>query len=148
MSEVNAKRHIMKTKNIAPGFAFSNVIKSEPYIDEALLLLEKRLDSLSEANSPVNFDEWFNFLAFDILGEVTFSQQFGFLDRGCDVGNAIANTHAIGVYVSDGGGPLKFKTPTKFSSVNCILSAPKNSEERVNRSSNPCVLKPHLRILC
>ncbi|PMD32987.1 cytochrome P450 [Hyaloscypha variabilis F] len=100
MSEVDAKRHIAKTKNIASGYAFSNVIKAEPYIDGALQLLEKRLDSLSEAHLPVHFDEWFNFLGFDIVGEVTFSKQFGFLDQGRDIGNAIANTRALGIYVA------------------------------------------------
>ena len=100
MSEVDAKRHITKTKNIAPGYAFSNVIKAEPYVDGALRLFEKRLDSLSEAHLPVNFDEWFNFLGFDIMGEVTFSKQFGFLDQGRDIGGAIANTRMLGIYVA------------------------------------------------
>ncbi|TVY84274.1 Cytochrome P450 monooxygenase [Lachnellula suecica] len=100
MSEVDAKRHIAKTKNVTPGYAFSNVIKAEGYIDGVLRLFEERLDSLCEAHSPVNFDEWFNFLAFDIMGEVTFSKQFGFIDQGRDIGDAIANTRALGIYVA------------------------------------------------
>jgi cytochrome P450 len=48
----------------------------------------------------VNFDEWFNMMAFDIMGEVTFSKQFGFLEQGRDIGNAIANTRALGIYVA------------------------------------------------
>ncbi|TVY40293.1 Cytochrome P450 monooxygenase [Lachnellula subtilissima] len=100
MSEVDAKRHITKTKNVASGYAFSNIIKAEPYVDGALRLFEKRLDSLSEAHLPVNFDEWFNFLGFDIMGEVTFSKQFGFLDQGRDIGDAIANTRVLGIYVA------------------------------------------------
>lgn len=100
MSETSATRHIAKAKNVASGYAFSNVIKSEPYVDNALLTLEKRLDELSKANKPVNFDEWFNFLGFDILGEVTFSKSFGFLDEGRDIGDAIANTRMLGVYIA------------------------------------------------
>jgi cytochrome P450 len=100
MSETDAKRHIAKAKNVAPGYAFSNVIKSEPFVDGALLLLEERLDGLSKANKPVNFDEWFNFLGFDILGEVTFSRRFGFLDQGRDIGDAIANTRMLGLYIA------------------------------------------------
>jgi len=100
MSEIDAKRHITKTKNVAPGYAFSNIIKAEEYVDAALRLLEQRFDGFSEAHLPVNFDEWFNFLGFDIMGEVTFSKQFGFLDQGRDIGNAIANTRALGIYVA------------------------------------------------
>jgi hypothetical protein len=100
MSEVDAKRHITKTKNVAPGYAFSNIIKAEPYVDGALELFERQLNTLSEAHRPVNFDEWFNYLGFDIMGEVTFSKQFGFLEQGRDIGKAIANTRALGIYVA------------------------------------------------
>jgi cytochrome P450 len=34
------------------------------------------------------------------LGEVTFSKQFGFLEQARDIGDAIANTRAIGIYVA------------------------------------------------
>lgn len=34
------------------------------------------------------------------MGEVTFSQSFGFLEQGIDIGNAIANTRALGIYVA------------------------------------------------
>ena len=71
MSEVDAKRHIAKGKNLAPGYSFSNVVKSEPYVDGALVLLRSRLTNLAEAGLPVNFDEWFNFLGFDVMGEGT-----------------------------------------------------------------------------
>ncbi|RDW82882.1 cytochrome P450-5 [Coleophoma crateriformis] len=100
MSEVDAKRHIAKTKNVAPGYAFSNVIKTEPFVDATIRLFGIRMDELCTANLPVNFDEWFNFLGFDIMGEVTFSKQFGFVEQGRDVGNAIANTRMLGVYVA------------------------------------------------
>ncbi|KAL6237906.1 cytochrome P450 [Aspergillus navahoensis] len=38
------------------------------------------------------------FFAFDILGEVTFSQSFGFLEEGIDLRNAIANTGFLVYY--------------------------------------------------
>ena len=100
MSELDPKRHIAKFRNIASGYAFSNVIKSEPFVDEAIRILEAQLDRLAEQNKPVNFDEWFNYFGFDVLGEVTFSQRFGFLDEGRDIGGAIANTRMLGIYIA------------------------------------------------
>jgi cytochrome P450 len=100
MSECDYKTHVAKTKNLASGYAFSNVIKSEPYIDQLLSLMEERLDGLSKTGKSVNFDEWFNFLGFDILGEVTFSKSFGFIKEGRDIGNAIYNSSILGVYVA------------------------------------------------
>ncbi|KAI9875185.1 MAG: hypothetical protein M1830_008778 [Pleopsidium flavum] len=100
MSEVNPKRRIERAKNVAAGYALSNIIKSEPFIDGTIELLEKRWDELSQANKIVEFDKWFNFMAFDIIGEVTFSSRFGFLETGRDIGGAIANTRVLTLYVT------------------------------------------------
>ncbi|KAJ9667672.1 hypothetical protein H2201_002207 [Coniosporium apollinis] len=100
MSEVDPKRHIAKTKNIASGYAFSNVITAEPYVDDALRLLEEQLTRLSKSGQDVHLDHWFNYFGFDVLGEVTFSRRFGFLEEGKDIGGAIANTRFLGLYIS------------------------------------------------
>lgn len=100
MSEVDPKRRVERAKNVAAGYTLSNIIKSEPYIDSAIELLEKRWDELSQANKIVEFDKWFNYMAFDIIGEVTFSSRFGFLESGRDIGGAIANPRVLTLYVT------------------------------------------------
>jgi hypothetical protein len=37
---------------------------------------------------------------FDVLGEVTFSRAFGFLEQAKDIGGAIANTRFLGLYIA------------------------------------------------
>jgi cytochrome P450 len=37
---------------------------------------------------------------FDVLGEVTFSRAFGFIDHAKDIGGAIANTRFLGLYIA------------------------------------------------
>jgi cytochrome P450 len=100
MSQTNCKLHIQKAKNLAAGYSLTNVIKQEPYIDDALQLMESRLDELSSLGKPVKWEEWFNYLAFDILGEATFSQSFGFLDAGKDLGRTVANNVFLRLYMS------------------------------------------------
>jgi cytochrome P450 len=100
MSELDPKRHIAKAKNITSGYAFSNVIKSERYIDNAIQLLETQFDRLAEGHEPIHFDHWFNYFGFDVVGEVTFSKRVGFLDQGLDVRNAISNTRVLGIYIA------------------------------------------------
>lgn len=100
MAEMNCQAHIHKARNLAAGYSLTNVIKTEPYIDSALLLLGAQLDRLSSLDKPVKFEEWFNFLAFDILGEATFSQSFGFLEAGKDLGNTVANNVFLRMYIS------------------------------------------------
>ncbi|ORY04544.1 cytochrome P450 [Clohesyomyces aquaticus] len=103
MSETNPRQHVLRTKNLAAGFALSHIIKSEAHVDKCILLLKKRLAEFSKAKTQINLDEWFNYMAFDILGEVLFSQNFGFLEAGKDLGGSIANSKVLTLYVTLAG---------------------------------------------
>ena len=100
MAELNPRRHIEKYRNIAAGFALSSIIKSEPQVDTILQQLKDRLDELSKSGEAVDFDKWFSFFAFAVLGEVTFSQPFGFIDTGTDIRGAVANTKTLALYIA------------------------------------------------
>ncbi|KAJ5721953.1 uncharacterized protein N7483_009887 [Penicillium malachiteum] len=100
MSELDPKRHIEKSRNIASGYALSNIIKSEPYVDAVLELFTKAMNETIKAGKSFEFDKWFSFYAFDVLGEVTFSRSFGFVETGTDVRNAISNTRALALYIA------------------------------------------------
>lgn len=100
MAERNCKAHIHKARNLAAGYSLSNVIRTEPYIDTALQLLKSQLDELDAQDMPVKFEEWFNFLAFDVLGEASFSKRFGFLDAGKDLDDTVANNVFLRLYIS------------------------------------------------
>lgn len=100
MSELDHKRHLQKSRNVASGYALSHIIKSERYVDALLEKLETQFDCLIASHSPVEFDRWFNFFAFDVVGEVTFSKAFGFVETGTDIRNSIANTRALAIYVA------------------------------------------------
>ena len=41
MSELDPKRHIEKNRNVASGYALSNIIKSEPFVDDVIKLFTK-----------------------------------------------------------------------------------------------------------
>ena len=100
MSETDYRRHVHKERNAAAGYSLSNVVKSESFIDDAIIMFEKRLDELAAQGKRMEPDFWFNAFAMDVVGEVTFSQRFGFLESGKDIGNAIANTHSLGLFIS------------------------------------------------
>ena len=100
MSEVDPKRRVERARNVAMGYTLSSLLRSEKYIDRLIELLGTRLTELSEAHRPVEFDKWFNYFAFDVIGEVTFSTPFGFLESRTDVGGSIQNTRILTVYVA------------------------------------------------
>ncbi|EPS26262.1 hypothetical protein PDE_01198 [Penicillium oxalicum 114-2] len=112
MSELNPVRHIQKRRSLAAGFSLSNITKAEPYIDSVLSLLKKQFDGLSKTGAPVEFQNWFSYYAFDVLGEVTFSKSFGFVESGTDIRNAIANTGALVYYIAVMGHYIWFHNLT------------------------------------
>ena len=103
MSERDYKRNVAMRANVAPAYSLSNVIRNEPYIDRTVTLMEQRLDEVSKDGKSVELGKWIHFLTWDILGEITFSKRFGFLDEAKDVGNSIANTFALAFYVTTAG---------------------------------------------
>ena len=103
MSATDPKEQVRRTKNLAAGFALSHVIKSEPHIDDCIRLLKHRLQEFASCKTPVHLDEWFNYMAFDVIGEVVFSQRFGFLEAGKDLGGSIANSRLLVPYVTMAG---------------------------------------------
>lgn len=80
MSEVDPKRQVARAKNIASAYTLTNLLKAENYMDQLIELLVTRLGQLADAQKPVEFDKWFNYMAFDIVGELAFSSPFGFLE--------------------------------------------------------------------
>ena len=63
--------------------------QSTSRIEETERLLISKMDQFADGRKECDLGEWLHFFAFDVLGEVAFSQNFGFLDAGVDVDHAI-----------------------------------------------------------
>lgn len=100
MGVLDPQAHSAMRMNVAPAYTMANVLRNEAYIDKTIALMEERVDSLSQSKRPIDFALWIQFLTWDIMGEITFSSRFGFLDQARDVGNAISNTFYLGFYVT------------------------------------------------
>ncbi|KAL3481341.1 cytochrome P450 [Aspergillus californicus] len=103
MSETDPKRRVERAKNVASAYALSNLIKSEGPIDRMVGLMLDKFDEFADKKAMVEFDLWFNFLAFDVIGEVIFSESFGFLKSGKDLGGSIANSRGLNAYIAAAG---------------------------------------------
>ena len=103
MSERDPKRTTAIRTNLAPAYTMTNVLRNESYVDKTIALMEKGVHQASQSGQAINFGSWLHFLTWDIMGEVTFSKRFGFLDQARDVGNALSNTFYLGLYVTSMG---------------------------------------------
>ncbi|KAK4171053.1 putative cytochrome P450 [Triangularia setosa] len=67
----------------------SKAFASGTQLDSVISLLLSHLE--------VHLDKYFTFTSFDIAGEIHFSSQFGFLEKGTDIGNAIAKRYWLSI---------------------------------------------------
>ena len=100
MSERDPKKYGPMRTNVASAFSLTNLIKNESAIDEVIALFERRLDEFNQQREPLELGKWLHFLTYDLLGEIMFSNRFGFLDEGRDVGRSIANNFYLSLYVT------------------------------------------------
>lgn len=71
---------------IASLFTPNNVPAYEGRVDEVLKVLEGQLDSKFIHHDRVfELGNWLQFFAFDVMGTLTFSKRYGFLESGTDV---------------------------------------------------------------
>lgn len=99
-SECDPKKYAIMRSNLASGFSGSSVMKSEPFMDKTIQLLEQRLNELSRQKKPFELGLWLHLLTWDIMGEVMFSTRFGFLDQGRDIGISIKDNFGLALYVT------------------------------------------------
>lgn len=83
------------------AFSMETMVGLEPYVDKCIAVLLTRLREVTRnGQTPVNPVAWMQYFAFDVLGEINFSKDLGFLENGHDVDNMIAAIGGILMYVS------------------------------------------------
>ncbi|KAI9841181.1 MAG: hypothetical protein M1837_000969 [Sclerophora amabilis] len=83
------------------AFSMSAVAELEPYVNNCVDLFISQVEEISESGSKaIDISAWLQYFAFDVLGEINFSRQLGFLKSGSDVENMIAAIDMVLQYVS------------------------------------------------
>ncbi|KAI0015268.1 MpaD/MpaE fusion protein [Xylariomycetidae sp. FL0641] len=76
---------------IAPLFSLSNTLPLEPFVNQTIQAMTEQIDKKFVASQAV-FDlaDWLQYFAFDVMGTLTFSKRYGFLEQGRDVDNMLS----------------------------------------------------------
>lgn len=73
----------------------SSLVQFEPLVDSAicefLAQLRSRYTRKGGSDKIVDFGEWLQYFAFDVICELTYSKRMGFMEKGDDVENIISN---------------------------------------------------------
>ncbi|KAI0465624.1 cytochrome P450 [Xylaria cf. heliscus] len=96
--------HTRKRKLVSHTFAPKSVSQFEPYIAENLETFVNRWDELAEKSprgdktAHVDCLKWFNYVAFDTIGDLAFGAPFGMLKAGADIAEVRTSLNAPPVY--------------------------------------------------
>ncbi|OLN89026.1 Benzoate 4-monooxygenase 3 [Colletotrichum chlorophyti] len=93
--------HTRKRKLVSHTFSVKSISQFEPYMHENLELFVQKWDNLIK-NSPngANIDclKWFNYLAFDVIGDLAFGAPFGMLKSGADIAEVRESPNSPPIY--------------------------------------------------
>ncbi|KAI4845223.1 cytochrome P450 [Aureobasidium sp. EXF-8845] len=84
-AERDEKLHGKQRSLISSAYAMTSLKDLEPYVDDTV---NRFLDAMSERqNQVVDMGKWAQLFAFDVIGEITFSKSFGFMEAQADDGS-------------------------------------------------------------
>lgn len=96
--------HSRKRKLVSHTFAPKSIGQFEPYIHENLETFVTRWDEMIEKSprgdgtAQVDCLNWFNYVAFDTIGDLAFGAPFGMLKAGADIAEVRSSLDAAPVY--------------------------------------------------
>ncbi|KAI1329261.1 cytochrome P450 [Xylariaceae sp. FL0255] len=96
--------HTRKRKLVSHVFAPKSVLQFEPYITNNLELFADRWDELaatsprSDKSAHVDCLKWFNYVAFDTIGDLAFGAPFGMLKAGADIAEVRSSLRAKPIF--------------------------------------------------
>ncbi|ROV91593.1 hypothetical protein VSDG_07935 [Cytospora chrysosperma] len=110
---------------IAPLYSLSNVSKLEGLIDDVLLMLQRQLDSrFASTGETFDLGDWCQYFAFEVMGTMTFSKGYGFIEEGRDMTQMYwldrilyKNRIADSIRPAPGLGIMRASTAWTFSNV-------------------------------
>ncbi|KAH9905052.1 cytochrome P450 [Xylariomycetidae sp. FL2044] len=92
------KAEFMKYMSNA-GFLQHNILRQEDVLDKSIRKLFGWIEKYASTGKSMDLSRFFTFVAYDIVGDVTFSQPFGFLDEGEDIGRAVATNVGLQIFL-------------------------------------------------
>lgn len=92
---IDEKEHTRYRKIVAPVYSLANILKHEDYVAKCTNLFLERMTEFADKKEPVDIGHWFQMYAFDVVGELSFGNMFGFMDKNTDIGGWIGALEAL-----------------------------------------------------
>lgn len=86
-SERDPQTHKALKSPVAQMFSMTNIRNFEPYADECTRIFMDAMRDLE--GQAVDFAQWLQWYAFDVIGSITFQRRFGFMEQRQDIDDMI-----------------------------------------------------------
>ncbi|ATY61323.1 cytochrome P450 pisatin [Cordyceps militaris] len=97
-SDREVKRHAETRRRFQALYSMTSLLSYEGYADSCAEIFVQRLDEFAKEDKVFDLAHWFQCYGFDVIGDITYSKRFGFLDRGEDVAGLLKALQRIIVY--------------------------------------------------
>jgi hypothetical protein len=126
ISAIDSKYHMSIKRPVAGAYSMTSVLQSEGIADKCIGDLVRQLDAgFGALGKPCSLDRWMHYLAFDFIGQATFSKRFGFLEAGGDIDNMIKIIDLQFIYIGTlGNMPLLDKFLLKNPLLLALVETP------------------------
>ncbi|KAJ5540493.1 cytochrome P450 [Penicillium frequentans] len=85
--------HSKLRRPVANAYALSTLVEYEPLVDSTTRTFVREVtERFVKTGEECPLSDWLQMYAFDIIGELTFSKRFGFLESGKDLNNMMYHT--------------------------------------------------------
>jgi cytochrome P450 len=99
----NSTSHAIQRRKFASSYSMSSIVGYEKFVNNCTSLLGQRFSEIALSGKTIDFQHWLQCYAFDVIGEITFSNRFGFLDLGEDVDGVFHAIDNRGLYATLAG---------------------------------------------
>jgi cytochrome P450 len=89
------KRHAETRRRFQAMYSMSSLVSYEGYVDECAAIFRQRLTEFAHSGETIDMAHWLQCYAFDVVGNITYSTRFGFMDRGEDVAGLMKALHSM-----------------------------------------------------
>ncbi|KAK6703612.1 hypothetical protein SNK04_013541 [Fusarium graminearum] len=87
MSTTDPRKKVGKSRYIAGAYSVSNFVRSEEHIDRTFEQFLEWMNRYANDKKPMHLDKFISYTTFDVIGEIVFSKQFGFLEQAAVLTN-------------------------------------------------------------
>ncbi|KAL4942583.1 hypothetical protein BDV06DRAFT_235320 [Aspergillus oleicola] len=94
----DAKVHGAARRLFANNYSMSSMVNYEAYVDECIRTFQSTLEKRSAEKQKMDMGDWLQYYAFDVIGNITFSKPFGFVEKGEDINSMMAQLDQANLY--------------------------------------------------